>query len=731
MKKTIIGAVFLAGMVSINAQIKKDTLNKVSNIEEVELFGENKKQPKGLEIITRLPLSPQDQIQNISVISHRAIAEMGALTITDAAKNIPGVVLFSTYGGGAESMSIRGYRGTPTLKNGVLMNSDFRRNSMIADMQGVESIQVIRGSAAITQGVTNALGAPGGVINIITKTPRFINRTNIGFRYGSWDTFRPTLDFQRVLDKEGKVAVRLNVAYQKNNSFTDYVRGERVYVNPSVAFRPDDKTEIVLQMDYLKNHRTPNRGTVNLADNGTYKVYDIKEKFFGFESDKTEETSYSYMISVDRKLSDKFKIRAAYMAMDNESESVSTGKLLTLKNSKNYALRTRSVEKSGELDRSKVFQVDFVGHNIQTGIFKHTFQLGFDWRESHKQMFTYADSKGKNSINIDTIDVTGTFTNTLTTQQLAQVDAIVRTGMVSDSRNPLAPIIGLMAQEVLEIGEYVKVSGGVRYSKFNGDAQKGRNFAWDPSVGLMISPVKNINIYGSYTTSSDLRNNDKLLQGGGTVGTSRTKQFEVGVKSEWFDEKLRFNVNLYRMDLNNLSYRITDEKGNDTRFYGLAGDLKRKGLEIELVGKILPELEIMAGYAYLDAQYKKSPSFVNGSAPIMATKYTANGWLNYTFRDGVLKGLNVGGGVYYVGNRPSNDYAIRAGVIHDTGANKPFDLKAYTTINAQIGYNFKNFGVKVFANNLTDAIGYNAYFRGGFLNRNDPRNFAVQLNYKF
>lgn len=136
MNKLIIGAFALSGIVHINAQVKKDSINKVSDIEEIELFGESKKQPKGLEIITRLPLSPQEQVQNISVISHKAISEMGALTITDAARNIPGVVLFSNYGGGSESMSIRGYRGTPTLKNGVLMNSDFRRSSICRYARG-------------------------------------------------------------------------------------------------------------------------------------------------------------------------------------------------------------------------------------------------------------------------------------------------------------------------------------------------------------------------------------------------------------------------------------------------------------------------------------------------------------------------------------------------------------------------------------------------------------------
>ena len=262
MKKLSIGTIFLLMMGTAEAQSVQDSL-KSSDIEQIELFGDSKKQPKGLEIITRLPLKPRDQIQSISIISSKAIAEMGALTITDAAKNIPGVVLFSSYGGGAESMSIRGYRGTPTLKNGVLMNSDFRTSSLMTDMQGIESMQVIRGSAAITQGIGSALGAAGGVINLVTKRPRFYNAGEVGFRYGNWNMYRPTVDVQRVLDSQGKVAVRFNAAYQNNESFADFVEGERIYLNPSIAYRPDSKTEIVAEMDYLNNERTPNRGTVN------------------------------------------------------------------------------------------------------------------------------------------------------------------------------------------------------------------------------------------------------------------------------------------------------------------------------------------------------------------------------------------------------------------------------------------------------------------------------------
>lgn len=138
MNKYITTSFFVLGGLMVNAQTKKtDTLSsKDKEIEQVELFGERNKKPQGLEVITRLPLKTRDQIQSISVISYKVIEDLGGLTVTDVAKNIPGVTQFGSYGGTRESMSIRGYRGVPVLKNGVQLDSDFRTAGMLTDMQG-------------------------------------------------------------------------------------------------------------------------------------------------------------------------------------------------------------------------------------------------------------------------------------------------------------------------------------------------------------------------------------------------------------------------------------------------------------------------------------------------------------------------------------------------------------------------------------------------------------------
>ncbi|MCL1670492.1 TonB-dependent siderophore receptor [Elizabethkingia ursingii] len=744
MNKYITTSFFVLGGLMVNAQTKKtDTLssNRHKEIEQVELFGERKKQPEGLEVITRLPLKTRDQIQSISVISYKAIETLGGLSLIDVAKNVPGVTLFSSYGGGSESMSIRGYRGVPVLKNGVLLDSDFRTAGMMTDMQGVESIQVIKGSAAVTQGIGDGLGAAGGVINVVTKRPQFVNRTNVGFRYGSWDFYRPTVDFQRVLDSEGKVAIRFNGAYQKNNSFRSHVQGERIYVNPSITFRPDKMTNITVEMDYMNDRRTPDRGTVNLASGDKEALYTMpKGKFLGFAEDRAKTETYNFMTSVDRKINDKFKVRAAFI--NSVSNTDTQAMSIAPNGANNWTERKRSYGKNMGEDVNKVFQFDFIGQDVQTGFIKHTFQVGFDWKETtvtttsfdvYKNAGDLSQKKPVNTNNpIDVINVLGDISNTLPYNLIFNKTA---TGVVK------TPTMGLMAQDVMSFGKYVKAHLGLRYSRLNGSTKNDVS-TWNPSFGLIISPLENVNVFGSYTTTTSLRSVNNMLQSGGFVGPSKTAQWEGGIKSDWFNEKLRFNVTLFDIKTDNLAYQILDANYNPVRdpnnnpLYGLAGNLRRKGIEVELIGRILPNLQIMSGWAYLDAQYKDSPAYVNGSAPMNSPKHTANAWLNYKFNQGILDGLDVGAGIYYVGKRPVDEWTQKtftAGHANSVQPGvRPFDMPEYTTVDAQVGYALKNgVGVRVFFNNIFDSVGYSSYFRGGYIDQIQPRNFGVQLNYKF
>lgn len=699
-----------------NYQVRATT-----HLDGVEIFGERNRAQRGIEQITRFPVSIKDQIQSISVVSEKLIEDQGVTTVTDAVRNVPGVTQFASYGGVRESMSLRGYRGTPVLKNGVRMDSDFRTGAVVSDMSGVESIQVIKGSAALTQGIGDDLGSAGGVINVVTKTPRYRDAAEIGIRTGSWKRTRLQYDAQKVLGANENFGLRIAGAYQAGQSYRDEVKNRRVYVTPSLAWKIDDKTEVVLEMDYLNDHTTPDRGTVNLAPDTEEALYDMGHKFLGFKDDIQKTKNLTYSGTITRKLTDNLNARVGFFSSYYESDQT-LASIALFKDSNNetiYNKRNRGLGRSFRNDRNSTVQVDLMGKDMEVGSFKWSWQLGYDYTMSRVDTRTAEGIK-----KIDVIDVFEAIDNSKAFLNPNYDATKMELGAATITHNYY---YGFATQHHFSLTDYLKLVGGLRWSY---SIEKSESVI-DPFVGLIVSPIKNINIFGSYTTNSSLRSASNPLENGGTVGVSRTKQYEFGVKTNWMNDRLRANVVYFDMNNENLSYQIYDENQTATGLYGLAGNLKRKGVEVELAGRPFSELQIMLGYAYLDAFYEDSPAYMDGSAPSNAPKNTANAWVQYRFSKTALKGFSAGLGVYYVGDRPANEYTKITAVHNTVPGLKYFDMPAYTTLNAQLGYQMNKLDFKVFFNNITDAIGYNSYYRGGFINQIDPFNISAQLTFKF
>lgn len=689
-------------------------------LSQVEVFGERYKQPEKIDAITRMPLRPSEQIQSISIISEKLIAEQGVQTITEAAQNIPGVTLFGSYGGVRESMSIRGYRGVPVLKNGVRVDSDFRTGSAMTEMQGVESVQVIKGSAAISQGLGNDLGSPGGIINVVTKTPKFTNEGQVGVRVGSWGAVSPSFDVQNVLNREQTVAVRVNGVFSRADNYRPVINSSRVYINPSLEWRPNESTRITMELDQMIDNRTPHTSTVNLAGEDTENFYDMPhDQFLGFENDNVNNKTTSYTVRANHNITNNLSFRAAFFKsnyrVDNTSSSVST-----VVNG-DYNLRRRTLSRSLRDDQNSTFQLDFIGRDLYTGPFKHTFQIGFDYKNTDLSTTSYG------AVTIDTINVTqGEIDNSL-----QKVSLKAGTPVESGSEG-----YGLLAQEILSFKEYARLILGLRYSYATSIAATSAGptpgSAWNPMLGLMVSPIKNINLFASYTNTTNLRSAANRMSNGEEIGPSTTNQMEFGVKSDWLDNKLRFNFTYFDIITENLSNSEYVQGTNQTTgFYYKAGDLLRSGVEVELAGRPIESVQLMLGYAYLDAHYENSPSYVNGSSPLNAPQHTANAWVQYTINNNALKGLSFGVGAYYVGARPSNDFSLQPDGHGTPVGVKPFDMPAYSTVNLQVAYPVKQFTIRAFVNNILDEVGYNAYYRGGYINQIDPRNFSCVLNYRF
>lgn len=723
-KISAVGYVTLHKQIDFNEKSALDFNFKLENdsqLEQVEVFGNRFKHPDKIEALTRLPLEPYEQIQSISVISEKVIQDQGALTISETTKNVPGVYTFSTYGNKRESMSSRGFRGIPILKNGVRIHSDFRGVGVLTDMQGVDNIQVLKGAASITQGVATDLGSPGGVINIVTKTPKYEFGGNATFRAGSFGQIRPAFDVYGPLNEQNTVAFRLNTAIERADNYRDGVSFESFYINPSLLWKTDDKTTVTLELDYFDDSRTPDIGTVNLAENDVNAIYNLQHNMFlGFKNDRSITKNSTYAIRFDRVLSEKLTLKGAFYKsnLDLDEKGASLGTVITENNVPVYNLRKRGYSISTRSDNNTVIQFDLIGDELATGKIKHTFQVGFDYRITDFSTFSQSIN------NVDVINVFQNNTNSL------PIGTKLGTAVLA---NASSKSLGFVAQDVITFSSWFKTFLGLRFSTTEtiNTIENNTSNAFNPLGGLIISPIENLNIFVSYTNSSYPRTASRLSADGKELGNERYDQLEAGIKTNWLNNRLRFNLTLFKINNKDINLPVYDENWVATGFFQKGGNDQRQGIEIELTGRILENLEIITGYSYIDAQYKEHTSYVFGSAPLNTPKHTANIYFNYYFR-GKLEGLSLGSGTYYTGERPINDWS--SGPVTHEGIvphQKPFYVEAYTLVNIQAGYKFSdNWDIRFLVNNVFDKIGYNAY-RTSHINQTNPQTFAGVLAYKF
>lgn len=89
--------------------------------------------------------------------------------------------------------------------------------------------------------------------------------------------------------------------------------------------------------------------------------------------------------------------------------------------------------------------------------------------------------------------------------------------------------------------------------------------------------------------------------------------YELGIKSSLFDNRVIFNADIYRMVLKDFQEATLDPRTGTGFVVGNAGSRQVQGVEVELQARPLPPLSITAALAYTDAKYTDYP---NGQCPL-------------------------------------------------------------------------------------------------------------------
>lgn len=715
----------------VTLEIENDTVKKkVKAIEEVVII---KKINKGAVSAGKSSIKAMDLPQATAIIDRTTIDQQQILRISDALKNTNGVYVSgasNASGNNQEEYGSRGFTfsGTNTFKNGVRFNG-----SLIPETASLESIEILKGSSALLYGNV----APGGILNLETKKPKFQQGGEISFRASEYDFYKPTIDIYGSLDKSQTSAYRVVTSYETANSFRDVVGSERFYINPSFLFNLSKKTTLLVEADYLKDSRTPDFGLTTID----YKVVELpRNTFLNFDWAKFDSKQESITSTLTHDLNSAWQLKGilSYQGYTtNLLSSLRPNSGNTTPTSPNNNLVqangdwVRGVQKADNKQDYAFAEIDLTGH-FNTGNIKHTVLLGADADRSNTGTLNYSNINYFDKINIYNPSVvigknpTYSNANIPTLNKNTHADAEVRRA-------------GFYAQDFIELTQKLKVLAGLRYSYLENTTNtltyatsntvetKTNDNIISSKLGIVFQPTKTNSIFASYSDSFVLNTGtDRNFK---ALPSSTIDQYEVGVKNEFFKGRLTANVTGYIIDFGNLAQTDFTNGNTNTNIKELAGSYTSKGVEIDITGNY-KNIRAMAGYSFNETKYTKSNIYNPGTQLRFAPKNTANASLFYTFGTAKLKGLEVGVLSSYVGKilggrlRPNN--ASTPAEL----ARKPIPVDGFLQFDASVGYTINSFSIRVKLSNLGNVTSYYVY-DDNTVTPIAPRMISTSVSYKF
>ena len=674
--------------------------------------------------IGKVPIDPMDLPQSIAVVGPEVLRQQQAQRLSDVIKNVNGVYMGTARASTQEAFYARGYSFSSTnlFKNGARVNS-----GSMPEMSSLDKVEVLKGSAAILYGQV----APGGVLNMVTKQPKFHTGGEVSFRAGSYDLYKPAFDIYGPLSSN--VAYRVNGTYETAQSFRDVVGSERYYVNPSLLFKLGNRTELLLEGDYLKHEFTPDFGIGSLDNT---KVADLpRSRFLGADWQYATTEQATASANLKHILNDNWTLNTILSYQNYNRDYYSIERIQADADGK----WKRPLGRSYTEEDYYAGQLNLTG-KFKTGAMEHTLLAGLDADRTFTSTYAFNQPAIYDTINI----LDATKYTPRTDIPVAEKIRVVETP---------ANRFGAYVQDLVKLTPKLNVLAGLRWSYLetlgaattnlaDGKTATGaskKDAAFSPRLGLVYKPTETTSLFLSYANS--FITNSGLDVDSSTLKPSIIDQFEAGVKNDFFNGLLSANLTVYRIINNNLAqtapYLKDGSENNNTAIKQLTGQTTSDGIEIDLSGHPVKGLHVLAGYSFNNMRYTKTDttlgSFKTGERLVNTPAHTANGSAFYTVGDGKLKGLKAGVTVVYVGKRFggwNSDLAKVAGSSALQYRSRSFEVEDFTTIDLSAGYTFKKVSLLAKISNLTNTYNYYAH-ENYSINPIAPRQFIATVAYKF
>ncbi len=591
-----------------------------------------------------------------------------------------------------DSVRIRGF----DASNDFYLDGIRDDSQYVRDLHNIERIEVLKGPAAVLYG----RGGQGGIVNRVSKLPTAGHKSSIEAQGGSNDLRSLYADLST--DPTDNISLRLNMGNQDNNSFRDDVSGGRQLFAPSMSWQLTPDLNWLVQYEYSRYNRTPDRGVPGV--NG--RPADVsRSTTYGDSRDYIDDKTQSLRSKLTYELNDNWQLRQTLGVFKLDSDFDNTYQ--TGYNPANNRVTRQRWQQ--DLTTLNIFNNVELEGSFSTYGLEHRLLTGLELGSQRRDPKLYSGG-----LTVPAIDLNQPNRH------------LSHTGRMSVSSNNHTEVESraIYVQDQLRLNDQWQVLAGVRYDVFEVstknkllNVQEGVDSRKaSPRFGLVWTPLENHSFYASWSKTFS-------PAGGGLIGITPnaagsvndlspelTKQKEIGVKSDWLDDRLSTTLAVYELELYN---RRTNDPLDRTIIL-LSGLQRSRGVELTATGKIVGNWYVRGGVGVQDAKVEKDNNGFEGKRVSDVAKRNAS--LFITWKPEM--GWYAETGLTLVGDR----YADSLNTVV---------LPGYGSWDALVGFRHKEWDVRAALNNITDKTYYESATSVAQIQPGEPRNLVVTGTYSF
>jgi iron complex outermembrane receptor protein len=658
---------------------------------------------------TKVPTDLKELASSLQILNASALADRNAVTLQDVYSYVVGMTQsqvnvngftfrgFSNSGGFDQNIQYDGLQGATS-------------NRGAASASNVESIEFLKGPNSVLYGQMH----PGGLMNIVTKSPQEVASATITGTYqtyagafdspGDENSYIGSIDLTGPVDSGKHLLYRLIITEQDLQSWRKGDWAKDSYIYPSLTYKWTNDTYVTFKVESIRENERQDDGLIPVftgPTSGPSAVYTLGpyNTVYQEPTDRTSDEGQSYSTYFQAKLNDIWTLRIQNRTAYNrefirELTQIVSGKIVTAATPLSATTANRQYNYTDGPHRYCYFDANTYGSFGPKG-FVNTVVAGV--------------AGGSEATDARRISF-----GPIVTPQISVFDPVLGvTPYPADGTKPNDP-----KQFLTSFGEYISdtitiddrwhLSLGSRNDEqlahsfdplnpITTPYQHQRVSAITSQGGLVYDITQTLSGYVSFSQSfTPTSVTDVDANGNSGFPPEKGYQFEGGLKFESADHNLYVAADTYFINRQNVATStglIIPSSG--LGIFRLDGEQHSEGVELESEWRPILNWQFQAGLALGKAFVAESitnPATV-GQDLVNAPRVSGSFFSRYNFPQGVLKGFGVGLGVTYVGMQ----WVVQQPT---TGS---YRIPSWTRPDGDLYYQWKRYKVSLNCENLLDT----------------------------